>query len=289
MSKTPLLSQAETKSGKALFGTAINKFYEQSSVLPANKYFVGLWGDYVEGAINMMRHKSEKNGVHSYFNSMFGDFLSRHVSTKNQIDLDWTVEAVKVPTVQTKTVTDFNIDAVKSINYPLIVNHNGTGIVSLNIVEDKQMMLYHFFNSLMNNFFNPTVLKPRSSFQKMGIFVIVMNGVDITTSTQQTKGRVKVTQSHDAAPLQIFEFNSAVIKNVGDISLTQDLPAKLIRYTVTFEVPNLFQSSFKTTFKGLRDITTDGKFLRGITSGDGSKSLLRNKGETIYDVKAFES
>lgn len=249
-------------------------FYDNASVLPINKYLVGFYGINVKEALDKMgRDATITNeavynkmiGNKELYNKHLAQFLTTHASSdKYEVELKWTAVNVSIPNVQAETVSDVNIDSVKNINYPLIKKHTNTGKIKIDIVENRTMTMYHFFNAIQNRFFYPKALRPRSSFQKLGMYIIVL-GNDVVTKIEKSgdNSYLSVDESSNV-PLQVFEFNSIVPLGISEISLSQTIPTKKLEYNVTFEAPNLFQSSFKTIseFKGLRDNTSGRQFLK---------------------------
>jgi len=243
----------------------IQFFYQKASILPNNKFLVGLYGPYVNQALLKMGRDAEftsnvntqkfteGNLVHK---SHFSDFLKRHTNgtTKlvgDEVELKWATRSVTIPTIQSDIIEDINIDTIKTIQYPLIKGHIPTGTIKLDIVEDRTMSIYHFFNALMNRFFNPKILKPKSSFQKLNMYIIILNQ-DVPDPKLNPKGVFDI-------PVQMFEFNSIVPTGMTDLSFSHDMPTKKTEFSISFKAPNLFQSSYKTIneFRNIRNNSTD--------------------------------
>ena len=76
----------------------------------------------------------------------------------------------------------------------------------------------------MNQFYNPKVLKPRSSFQKLGMYIIILNGERFST----------LDNSHEisSVPLQMFEFNSIVPLGISELPFAQPIPNKKLEYSI---------------------------------------------------------
>jgi hypothetical protein len=287
----------------------IEYFYNRASILANNKFLVGLYGEYVKSALDKMYEYAQFTGDPTnkttklindkqLYVTQLENFLADHANPKGdfrEIELKWTAKGISIPNVKTTTETSLNIDAIKTLYYPLVKGHEATGKIVVNIVENRTMTMYHFFNALTNQFFNPKILKPRSSFQKLSMYVIVLNGEqyenvqdilsttrymdeNVMSTTKWMENGVLKTQANkeqvlktktmvvgeetkryiESIPLQVFEFNSIVPINISDISLSSAEPKK-VEYTVTFEAPNLFQSSFNTLneFAYLRDNSSD--------------------------------
>jgi hypothetical protein len=287
----------------------IEYFYNRASILANNKFLVGLYGEYVKTAFTKMQEYARFTGDPNnkiaklingkkLYETQVQKFLADHANPNSdfkEIELKWTAKGVRIPNVTTVTETTLNIDAIKTLYYPLIKGHIATGKIALDIVENRTMTMYHFFNALMNQFFDPKILKPRSSFQKLSMYIAVLNGEqyeniqDILSTTKYMEDEISTTKWMEngelktksnivgqvlktktmvvgeetkrfieSIPLQIFEFNSIVPNNMSDITLSSSDPKK-VEYTITFEAPNLFQSSFNTLgeFAFLRDNSSD--------------------------------
>ena len=46
------------------------------------------------------------------------------------------------------------------------------------------LMFYQFFNALMNQIFNPLILKARSSIHKLGMYIIVLDGFSFANTEE---------------------------------------------------------------------------------------------------------
>ena len=64
----------------------------------------------------------------------------------------------------------------------------------------------------------------------------------------------------DAVVSHIFEFNSILPKGISELKFDNSTYNKQT-FTINFDVPNAFQGSFKTSFKGLRNNTSDPHFI----------------------------
>lgn len=264
-------------------------FYNNASILPKHRYFVGLYGENVNQSLKKMADSVVGNTLQKKLQkSALDRFIKNHAfytqggkyDGNAEVQLKWTVKNVSVPSVQTEIENNFTIDAVKTINYPLIKGQKSNGILKLDIVENRDMTMYHFFNALMNSFFNAQVLKAKSSFHKLGMYVCILNGVEAPNNLNPESKEIT-----DIYPLQIFEFNSIVPLGIGELNPSTSLQGEKLEYSVTFQAPNLFQSSFQTIsdFNGLRDNSSD-KTLGAMANGDYKIDVV-SETEPIY---AFE-
>lgn len=248
----------------------VTNFFDQASIFVPNKFIVVLFGEYVESAIAYMQSKidaitdSKLKGIAS---KNFDVWVLRHYDEVGKfVELKWTCSSVNIPSVNSETEDgDYLIDSRKGIRYPLIKTHVKIQTLAMRIIEDRKMMMYQFFNALTNQFHSPTVLKPTSSFHKLGVIVIPLNsseGSGIKTKTNETIdtfGQLKDSFNNNniiGVPSQIFEFNSAVLTNVETINLSNKNKNPL-EYGITFKVPNTFQGSFSAGLSGLRNNTSD--------------------------------
>jgi len=254
----------------------INDFYGNSTLFKNNMFYVGLWGEYVQSTIaeleqtsrvdpsmgNLDKKQSTKN-VYTFENALnrWKDLYWRGANT--EVELKWTCSAIQIPTIESKIDEGraYSIDAIKPIQYPLISDYGGMKTVTLTIVEDRNMMMWHFFNTLHNQFYSTNVLKPKSSFHKIGMYCAVMQGdvLPATTITQEEKLDPLGNMMEDGSrregiitdvPMMVYEFNSVVVTNVAAPEFSHENINK-VSFKVTLQVPNTFQGSFKTTFRGL--------------------------------------
>ena len=246
----------------------INSFYDNASVYRPNKFFVGFFGEYVKMAVDKMEAKSKGKLVHATnlyereFNRWKETFYTtlRHpVTGKNegQIDMRWACAGITIPHTSSEIDNTQYIDSLKSIKYPIIKGTASTGgEVVINVREDKTMMWYHFFNAMNNSFYRAQILKPRSSFQKVSIYVVPVQEQFVNTPANKENG-VPRTSPIDFVTSQVFEFNSVVLKTIGSFEMKND-NKEILEYKVTFTAPNTFQGSFNETYRGLADNTTCG-------------------------------
>lgn len=271
----------------------INDFYGKSSLFKNNMFYVGVWGDYVKSTLSEMEStsrvdpsmggldkKQSTKGVYTFEAALsrWKKIYWHHAN--DEVELKWTCSAIQIPTVESKIDEGraYSIDAVKPIQYPLISDYGGMKTVTLTIVEDRNMMMWHFFNTLHNQFYNANVLKPKSSFHKLGVYCAVSQGDSLPNSTLDSSEKKDInledgTVRQDAitdVPMMVYEFNSAVVTNVESPQLSQENIGKVV-FKVTLQVPNTFQGTFKTTFRGLSNNTSD-------SGGYASTSIIDNNG-----------
>lgn len=249
----------------------VNNFFDQASIYVPNKFIVLLFGEYVINAISKLEEYARRNnqvtvnGNNVYLQN-FDRWKDIYFSNNGQyLDLKWTCSSVNIPNVNSETEDgDFLLDSIKGIRYPLIKTHQKIQTLTLKIKEDRHLMMYNFFNSLTNQFHVAKALKPRSSFHKMSLLVIALtqNEDANTTSVENIVGDY-LNKRIESIPGQVFEFNSAVLSNLEQINLTNETRNSL-EYTVSFKVPNAFQSSFNTSIAGLRDNTSDASSLTDV-------------------------
>ena len=208
----------------------IDAFFSNSSIFVGNKFIVGFWGEYVNSALYYLLDYSNKDPLRgnipkvyknqNIYTVLFNKWYGNHVvpnSNDSEVDLKWACESVKIPSVGAKTRKGFNIDTTKTIDYPLIEGHEGAKTITLNIVEDKKMMFYQFFNALQNQFFEPLILKPKSSYHKLGMYIAVIGGhqMDNLDLIEREDGVARETTLEDI-PMQVFEFNSVVMTGMSE-------------------------------------------------------------------------
>lgn len=278
----------------------VASFFNNASIHVPNKFVVGFWGDYVTSAIQYLSDYSvtdprlnvpKRVDQINLYSDILYRWLSIHcpeyqqsnqstsINPRNTIkpitavELLWACESITFPgSVSPKFNTEMTLDTYKTIPYPVITGHNGPGEVRLTITEDRTLMFYQFFNAMMNQFFDPLTMKPRNSFQKLGMYVIVIDGYD--TPNKYGYKRDYVTKDDNGndyfvvqdVPLQVFEFNAVVLSDIGTLKYGNSSDAKSATFDVTLKAPNLFQDAFKTTgnFRGLEDNTSDSKLTSGL-------------------------
>jgi hypothetical protein len=269
----------------------IDEFYGNASVYRPNKYFVGFFGEYIKLAVDKMA-KGAKSG-----NLIHGSYI--HLDAFNawkqlfyhddaeQLDMRWACAEITIPHTSSKIDTPTYIDSIKSIKYPIISSTTGLGELKIKVRDDKHLMWYQFFNALNNCFYRAQILKPRSSFQKMSIYVAPVQEQFVHASYTDEFNNAR-QEAIDSVVSQVFEFNSAVLKDIASMNLKND-NKDILEYMVTFSVPNTFQGSFNNTYKGLRDNTAIG--IDKNLFGDGkykdneftiSKNILKSETNGYY-------
>lgn len=284
----------------------IDEFYNNASVYRTNKFFIGMYGEYVKLAVDKMEKHSKADdgnvkivkGSHIYkdaFNRWKGTFYStfEHPRTKmtmGQIDMRWACSGISIPHVGSDVSTDDYIDSIKSIKYPLIKNVKDGGNVVIDVRDDKNLMWYQFFNAMNNCFYRAQILKPRSSFQKVALYIAPIQEQFVKNPALKEGGKPR-NSAIDAVVSQVFEFNSAVLTDISSMNLQND-SKEILEYKVTFAVPNTFQGSFNNTYRGLADNTSDGVDSRMLDANgnynDGEFTIgnnlgaLKSKGNGYY-------
>lgn len=296
----------------------VRNFYQHGSIHVPNKYVVGLFGESVNGTIQYLSDYAVHDPLLGKFKNVKGTRLYSGILTRwlnihcpdmtitqdvfsngnvrdivkniNAIELLWACESIKfTPSVTPKIKKDLKMDTFKNITYPIIMGHEGPGDVTITIIEDRTLMFYQFFNGLMNQFFDPLILKARSSFHKLGLYMIVMDGFALPNLEGIPDERNDTDHwVVEDVPLQVFEFNAIVPTSISpiDYSLSADKKAS---FTVTFSCPNMFQDPFKTTgnYRGLRDYTSNNTAIdSNMTASTSEKHVLaynkRNLEETNH-------
>ena len=297
----------------------VASFFNNASIHVPNKFVVGFWGQAVSGAIQYLSDYSVTDpllnvpkrvdkinlyseilyrwmGIHcpDYQQSSQSTTGNNRTTLSNvsSVELLWACESITFPgSVTPKIDNEMVMDTYKNIAYPIITGHSGPGEIQLTITEDRTLMFYQFFNAMMNQFFDPLILKPRSSFQKLGMYVIVIDGYD--TPNKYGYKRDYITKDDNGndyfvvedVPLQVFEFNSIVLADIGTLKYGNSSDAKSATFNVTLKAPNLFQDAFKTTgnLRGLANNTSDKQLL---TTAVSDRSSLITKG--TYNKSMFE-
>jgi hypothetical protein len=209
------------------------------------------------------------------------------------IELLWTCKSVTIPQPKAKITQEVSIDSMKGISYPLIQGVDPSISVKLQLIEDRKMMIYQFFNALQNQFFNTEFLRAKSSFQKLGIGIKTYHTGDYETDVgalvdrynqpvEDEDNRATVSNGtnnkpsdvgHDLVQSQRFEFNSIVIESLDDIKLTNDV-GSMLEYGISFRCPNPFQKEFsEQMLQGIRNNTSYSTLTKG-TNIEYNKSEL---------------
>ena len=280
--------------------TRIEKFYNKGSILVDNKYIVGLYGENVRNAISTMEKESQKGQKKIFsgkedgptkdipiplntYEKMFTRWKDTFVTfekERDEVELRWTVSDVRIPMIKPKIDKDLAMDTIKTLWYPIIMGAQKTDTITLKIVEERGMGMYQFFNALMNQFFTTKVLKPKSSFQKVAMYIIILNGEYIPTESK--KNIIDI-------PLQIFEFNSVVPTGISPLTFKQGERAGIVTFTVNFDAPNIFQGTYKsTTMKGLMDNTTDTTHASTITDNTNALDKMGDYKQNMFTIEKTE-
>lgn len=276
----------------------VNDFYSNNSIFIPNKFMVGFYGSYITEAMNELSQESKKAGFDGAFIENFQNFKANHYITDgNILELKWLCSTISLPTPTPVVESNFNIDTLKGIKYPLIKGYGSApSEINLTLVENRRLQGFQFFNTLMNRFFIPQLFRARSSFHKLNMYVAVLNGDytkagvgrDLERYAYSTDSRSLV--AIDDIPLQVFEFNSIVPTSIGKVTLTNASKPDSLSYGISFLAPDPFQGAYNTTFKGLRDNTT-GKILSNgvVTDGNALKNLnISGINLTAYLPQFFE-
>jgi hypothetical protein len=257
----------------------VTEFYGKSSIYRPNKFLVGFYGEYVDQAIKKLESdtRTERNPNNQYngtsklqlgtdiHTSALNQWKTNHYFKEDsQVELKWGCSEAIIPSIQPTTESGLCIDSIKNIKYPMIRDAGGLQSVEIEITEDRHLMFYQFFNALINRFFTPQILKARSSVQKLGMYIAVLQEDFVIPQGVQENG-IQRDQDLDAIVSQIFEFNSIVPKGIPNLTFNNDIKTPL-KYSIRFDAPNAFQGSFKTSFKGLRNNTSDTQFMTGFDS-----------------------
>lgn len=261
----------------------ITDFYDGNSVFVPNKFMVGFYGQYINETMSVLYNESKKNAWGSSFKENFDLFKARHFMDRDKVlELKWLCSSITLPTPKPVIESSFNIDTIKGIHYPLIKGYgSGPSEIQLTITENRQLHAFQFFNTLMNRFFNPQLFRAKSSFQKLAMYVAVINGDYTNAGSGRDLSRYGYStdsRSHtaiDDIPLQVFEFNSAVLTGIGSVTLENASKPNVLTYTITLSIPDPFQGAYNTTFKGLRDNTSGRVTSDGIV-GDGNGLMTVN-------------
>lgn len=229
----------------------VNAFYDGGSVFVPNKYRVLLYGEYVPEALAYMKFKTgqAKSKERKTINAADFEFWKRNFVTDDwAIDLKWACESVtNVSKIDADTDTSAVTTLIKDLKYstPKAVKSN---TVTLNIVEDRGMCFYSFFEALFNQFYSPFVLKPRSAFHKLNMLILVNN--QTLVGPKKYEARYKI----------ISEYNSILMNGFPGLKLSQG-DKNILKYGISFYCPNPFESPFNDNLAGMRELCTDGDIL----------------------------
>lgn len=258
-------------SGDAYLAFYMEKFYAAARGHLLNKYHVGFWGEYVSEALRVMDRnayadkytlsntKTFKDTGDLHWKAAFNDWLDMFYDRSSKVlNMYWACESATVKGNTANPMRFGSLDTTKQMQYPLLTGDAGPKDLQLQIVDDPYMMWYQFFNALFNVQFSPLVLKARSTWHKINVAIDVYS--EATTIQRSGTGQLATQTAPyitDIALNQMFEFNSAVLKNSPDMKLgfSENNPYK---FSVSFAYPNCFHGTFKTQLRYLRDNTRDG-------------------------------
>lgn len=296
--------QARRAAASALVKNNLTKFDENASNFYAfargrllNKYQVAFNGPYVEEALRVLDQNSygdkyNKNpklyaGV-PFRHETFKQWLAINYDIDRQVlFMNWSAQNVKLPSAGAGTGR-FNIDTVKtSMPYPLITKPADTEPLTMTIVDDAYGMWFNFFNALFNVQFSPLVLKARSTWQKIQIFVDVYQ--EATTRGEGLLGANDLGTDTITGMMrsQMWEFNSCVLKKAPPMELSHNAQ-NLYTFNVSFEYPNAFQGTCKEEFRYLRDNTSNANATDDSKNANGQKSILDGGKHGRYNASFFE-
>lgn len=252
----------------------LSDFYQTARGHLLNKYQVYLYGPYVEEALRVMDRNSYADKyqmsntklfpgtMDGYKKAQFDDWFSHTWDNKNNmLCMQWNAQAITVPGAQAE-VDWAMIDSTKSMKYPLIKANKDPQELNITVLDDSYMMWFQFFNALYNVQFSPLVLKPRSTLQKINLYVNLYQEAITMGRSHDKRTFLPINDSQppcitDLDVGQMFEFNSCVLLNAPETKMSY-ADDKQYTFTVKMNYPNSFQGSFKKKFRYLRDNTTKG-------------------------------
>jgi hypothetical protein len=260
---------------RGTIGRKLVDFYQTARGHLPNRYEVYFYGPYVEEALRVMDRnsyadkysmtdvKTFPNTLDYYKKNQFDDWFAHSWDKKdNTLCMRWNAKSIDIPGAKAETKWCM-IDSMKSMSYPLITANRQPDQLSLTVLDDSYMMWFQFFNALYNVQFSPLMLKPRSTLQKINLYVNMYYEA-ITMGRSHDERTFIRNKKTDAPPVitdvdvgQMFEFNSCVLKNAPQVKLSYE-DSNQYTFTVNLEYPNSFQGSFKKKFRYLRDNTTKG-------------------------------
>lgn len=266
--------------GHGVIDKKLVDFYQTARGHLLNKYQVYLYGPYVEEALHVMDRNSfadkyQMSDVKKfpgtadcYKKAQFDDWMSHSWNDHDKtLCMRWNAQSITVPGAQAE-IEWAMIDSTKSMKYPLIKANKDPQDLNLTVLDDSYLMWFQFFNALYNVQFSPLVLKPRSTLQKINLYVNLYQEA-ITMGRSHDYRTWLSRKDTDLEPVitdydvgQMYEFNSCVLLNAPEtkMSYTDD---KQYTFTAKLSYPNSFQGSFKKRFRYLRDNTT-----RGVDAGN---------------------
>jgi hypothetical protein len=264
---------------RGVIGRKLADFYQTARGHIPNRYEVYLYGPYVEEALRVMDRNSfaDKyqmsevkvfpNTLDYYKKNQFDDWFAHAWNNDDKtLCMRWNAKAIDVPGAKAQ-MEWFMVDSTKTMEYPLITGNDRPSELDLTVLDDSYMMWFQFFNALYNVQFSPLVLKPRSTMQKINLYVnmyyeaITMGRSHDTRTFLNSKDTDKDPVITDIDVGQMFEFNSCVLLNAPQVKMSYD-EQNQFQFSVKLAYPNSFQGSFKKKFRYLRDNTT-----RGVDAG----------------------
>lgn len=286
---------------RGVIGTKLVDFYQSARGHLPNRYEVYLYGPYVEEALRVMDRNSfaDKytmsdtkvfpNTLDYYKKNQFDDWFAHSWDNEHHfLCMRWNAMSITIPGAKAKSQW-FMLDTQKTMTYPLITKNEQPTALSLSVLDDSYMMWFQFFNALYNVQFSPLVLKPRSTMQKINLFVNMY--YEAITMGRSHDKRTFTNSRSDAEPCitdvdvgQMFEFNSCILKNAPEVKLAYDSNTQYT-FTVNMEYPNSFQGSFKKKFRYLSDNAT-----RGVDVGNTMiKQTTKSSPYGEYNKKFYEA
>ena len=237
--------------------TYIGSFLKYASGFTANKFHIGLRGEYVEKALTLMQRNAATDKYTSapklfhqtaQLKREFGEWVEFHWNNNDRmLNMYWNCESITLPVPTLDMLTMKCIDSVKGMTFSVPGNIQ-PGKLSLKIVDNSYLMWFNFFNALFNAQISPLVLRAKSGFHKIDINVELLGG----NAAYNDDNSVKIT---DLDVLQVSEYNSAVIISAPIIN-PDNSKADLAGFTVDFNVPNPLNGTFKRSDRGMMDNTT---------------------------------
>lgn len=253
----------------------ITNFLKNADGFVANKFHVGFRGEYVEKALKVMEiNASGDKYTHApkLFHSTaataqrFKEWLGLFWNpTSRMLSMFWNCSKVTLPRPTLEMLPMNCMDSLKSINFELPKKIQ-SGTVNLEIVDNKHLMWFNFFNALFNCQISPLVLKPKSGFHKIDMNVEVLNeNIDLSGSKINTT---------DLDVIHMSEYNSIVLKQAPVVS-PDNASTALYTFSVEFSVPNTLNGTFKRSDRGLKDNTTSAATLGVGKTKDGLAYNMR--------------
>lgn len=287
-------------SHKGVLDRLMPRFYSTARGHVPNKYLVYFYGPYVDEALHVMdrnsygdKYNMEEAKVFTethdtYKKSEFDDWFRANYDTEYHfLCMHWAAQDVEVPGAQAE-FEPIMMDSIKNMTYQVIKKNKEPDQIKITVLDDNYMMWFQFFNALYNVQFSPLVLKPRSTFQKINMFVnFYYEGITIANShDERTFLKNKDSELNpcitDLEVGQMFEFNSCVLAAAPRIKMSYG-DDKQYTFDVALSYPNSFQGSFKSKFRYLRDNTTKGVSSNGVMGGKETESPYGEYNKGFYE------